>query len=554
MELLENVKKPDPPSGPAEETGEHKPIRHRILSVTAATFLSRIAGFLRDMVIAYGFGTGQESDLFYIGYRIPNMLRELFAEGTLSSAFIPALTRTLREQGTKKASRLYTSVGITLSLLLLLILLVGEWGAPYFLKLLAPGYTHQADTLSLGTTLIRIMFPFLLFISFSALAMGALNVQGRFFVPALSPLFFSIGLIIGAFLPTAFTFGHRVYGLAFGVVLGGLLQWIVQWPSLKQGQIHFEADVRIPDAVRDPGTRKVLKLLLPSIGGLWVTQGNLLIATVFGSLLMPGTISALYYAMRLIQFPLGIIGAAIATVILPVLARQTLEEKGVEKATRTLSDAYRLSFFFMLPAAAGLVALGQPLIRVLFEHGAFQSGSSRLTEEALLGYAVGLWSFSGVRILVRAFYAHQDTRFPVWAALWGLATNLLISFLFYRSIGIFALALGISAGSLVNHAVLFFGLRKYLLRAPWEIFGNALPVLLLSVCLYGAVRLFWHGVAKIGGEKTIGTTLTGIGIAILAGVCFYLSAAYILKIREGVSIVRTIRQKLIGESRHGQLH
>lgn len=544
MELLKNVKKPSPLPSSSPETGEHKPIHHRILSVTGATFLSRIAGFLRDMIIAYGFGTGVASDLFYIGYRIPNMLRELFAEGTLSSAFIPAMTRTLREHGTRRASQLYTSVGIVLSLLLLLILFIGEWGAPYFLKLLAPGYAILPASLDLGTTLIRIMFPFLLFISFSALAMGALNVQGRFFIPALSPICFSAGLTIGAFLPPSLTFGHHVYGLAFGVVLGGILQWIVQWPSLKKGQIHYDSDVTFREALRDSETRKVMKLLLPSIGGLWVTQGNLLIATVFGSFLMSGTISALYYAMRLVQFPLGLIGAAIATVILPVLARQTLEAEGTEKAAKTLADAYRLSFFFMLPAAAGLVALGEPLIRILFEHGAFQAKSSYLTEKALLGYAVGLWSFSGVRILVRAYYANQNTRFPVWAALWGLATNLAISFLFYRTEGIFALALGISAGSLVNHAILFFGLKKYLMRTPWEIFGNALPVLVLSGGLYEAVLFFWNGIARLGGEKTMGTTLAGIGMTVLVGFCFYLSSAYAFKIREAVAIVHAIRRKL----------
>ncbi|MHB1286102.1 MAG: murein biosynthesis integral membrane protein MurJ [Leptospirales bacterium] len=547
MELLENVKKPDSPHDTPEQTGEHRPIHHRILSVTAATFLSRVAGFLRDMAIAYGFGTGQESDLFYIGYRIPNMLRELFAEGTLSSAFIPTLTRSLRDEGPRTASRLYTSVGIVLSMILLCVLLAGEWGAPYLLDLLAPGYSTQPASHALGTMLIRIMFPFLIFISLSALAMGALNVQGRFFIPALSPILFSLGLALGAFLPPELTFGHRVYGLAFGVVLGGILQWVIQWPSLAKGQIHYVPEVGIPEAVRDPGTRKVLKLLLPSIGGLWVTQGNLLIATVFGSLLMSGTISALYYAMRLIQFPLGLIGAAIATVILPILARQTLEEKGAEKASRTLSDAYRLSFFFMLPASAGLVALAPPLIRVLFQHGAFQTESAHMTEQALFGYALGLWSFSGVRILVRAFYAHQDTRFPVWAGIWGLLTNLLISWIFFRPDGILALALGISAGSLVNHAILFFGLRKYLHRTPWEIFGNALPVLFLSAWLYEVVFLAWKGFTSLWGEKTVGITLTGIGITILVGIGFYLlSAAYVFKIREGVSIIQTILKKAKG--------
>lgn len=533
MELPENVKEPAVQAPRASESDHPARMHRRISLVSGATFLSRIGGFLRDMIVAYGFGTGPEADLFYVGFRIPNMFRELFAEGTLSSAFIPALARTLKTEGPERASRLFSAVGILLGLILVALIGLGEWSAPLLLHLLAPGYAKNPDALARGTRLIRIMFPFLFFISLSALVMGALNVQGRFFLPALSPVFFSAGLIAGAFLPASLTFGHPVYGLAFGVVLGGVLQWIFQWPAMTRGTIHFLPELSPSAAFRHEGARRVLKLLLPSIGGLWVTQGNLLIATVFGSFLVSGTISALYYAMRLIQFPLGLIGAAIATVLLPVLSRQTLENDGAEKATRTLAEGYRLSFFFMLPASAGLVALGEPLIRLLFEHGSFKAESSLLTQTALLGYAVGLWSFSGVRILVRAYYAYQDTRYPVWAGVWGLLTNLAISFLFYRSFGILALALGISAGSLVNHAILFFGLKRYVGKPPWAIFGNAIPVLLLSGGLYLGVSLGWGLFHRWVGTMSLKITLAGILAAMALGFAFYLGAARLFNIREG---------------------
>ncbi|MHB1926987.1 MAG: murein biosynthesis integral membrane protein MurJ [Leptospirillum sp.] len=533
MELSENVKESHP------EQPHHQPtIRQRMLSVSGATFLSRIMGFVRDMLIAYSFGTGVASDLFYIGYRIPNMLRELFAEGTLSSAFIPQLTRTLKEEGRERASRMMTSVGILILLILLCILAAGEVLAPTLLDILAPGYASQPSTRELGTTLIRIMFPFLLFISFSAIAMGSLNVQGKFFVPALSPAFFSCGLIVGTILPPSLTLGHRVYGLGFGVLLGGLFQWMVQWHPLRKGIIHLDGTLTLQEAWKDSDARKVLRLLLPSIGGLWVTQGNLLIATFFGSLLVSGTISALYYAMRLVQFPLGLIGAAIATVLLPVLSQQRMEENGVAKNIRTLAESYRLSLFFMIPASAGLMALAPPLIRLLFEHGSFSSLSAVLTQKALWGFAIGLWSFSGVRILVRVYYAHQDTRFPVWAAFWGLVTNFGLSFLFYRSAGIFALAIGISAGSLVNHLVIFTGLKRYLGKTPWEIFGNLFPVLGISGVLFAVVRLIWTEISRFHVPHGSLSLVAEVIPTILAGVVLYMGMAYLLGVREGVSIVR----------------
>lgn len=497
-----NSEPPRPP--PQQRTrllAEHAPDDHSTLRqigrdgsrVSLAILLSRLVGFLRDMLIAERFGTGALADLFYVAYRIPNMLRELFAEGALSSAFIPALTRTLSQEGPEEARSLYNGVFLILSVLLFMVVTAGEILAPRILGLLAPGWTIDPGRQALGTLMIRIMFPFLYFISLSALLMGVFNARRFFFVPAASPIAFSLALIAATLVPSTFFPGPAILLLSLGVLLGGVAQWGVQWVlNRRDGGLRLTGNTDLGAAWRDARVRSVLRKILPAVGGLWVTQGNLLIATLFGSYLATGTIAALYYAMRLIQFPLGLIGAAIATVLLPLLSVHASREGGSREALiDTLVHGYRASFFLMIPASAGLVALREPLIGLLFEHGRFNHESAEMTALALIGYAAGLWSFSGVRILVRAYYAMGDMKTPVWAAVAGLLTNAAVSALFTRQMGVLALALGISAGSLVNQGVLFVELKSTLGRRPWEILGNAPWVLVHSALLYAAVRMLW---------------------------------------------------------------
>jgi len=519
----------DPPSPDAH--GTLKRIGREGSRVSLAILLSRLAGFLRDMLIAERFGTGAMADLFYVAYRIPNMLRELFAEGALSSAFIPALTQSLKNDGEESARKLYTGVFVLLSLILFFVILAGEILAPQILALLAPGWAIDPARKSLGVLMIRIMFPFLYFISLSALLMGIFNARRIFFIPAASPIAFSIALIVATRIPRDLIPGPPILVLASGVLLGGIAQWGIQWIANRRDGLRLSGDYRLKEAWQNPQVRSVLKKILPAIGGLWVTQGNLLIATLFGSYLATGTIAALYYAMRLIQFPLGLIGAAIATVLLPLLSFHAKSETGSqEKLIETLAHGYRASFFFMVPASAGLVALREPLIHLLFQHGRFDRTSAAMTGMALIGYAIGLWSFSGVRIIVRAYYAVGDMKTPVWAALAGLLTNLAISALLTRHLGVFALALGISAGSLVNQAWLFLRLKKTLGRLPWEIFGNAPWVLAHSILLFGSVQIAWQlarqSLAPLGTLPLLWATLALIaagvfiygGLTVLSGV------------------------------------
>jgi len=516
-----------------EKIQEPKHLGKRTGSVSIATLISRVAGFLRDMFIADRFGTSSLSDLFYIGYRIPNMLRELFAEGALSSAFIPSLSRTLATRGIREASRLYTAVLYLLVIILGGVILLGEVFAPEILRILAPGYSMDPHSRIIGITLIRIMFPFLFFISLSALLMGILNVENKFFLPAFSPAFFSLGLVIGMVLPGGLTDHHPVYGLAMGVILGGLFQWIFQWVFMKKNSIGLDWSLSLKDGINHSEARRVMRLIIPSIGGLWVMQGNLLIATILGSYLEKGTISSLYYAMRLVQFPLGLIGAAIATVILPILSRQSLEENAQEKSLHTLKDGYRLSLYFMLPATAGLLALGEPLIKMIFQHGSFSSRSSHETLMALWGYAIGLWSFSGVRILVRIYYAVQNTRYPVKAAVYGLLGNIAVSVLFLKSLGIISLAVGITIGSVANQLVLFYGSKKILGRWPWVIFGNLLPVTGWSVGLFILETFLWKRLGILFPAPSPSFMALEVLILIFSGATFYIAGTISSGVGEG---------------------
>lgn len=531
---------PQPPPSP----DRHETIRtigRQGARVSVAILLSRLFGFLRDMLIAERFGTGAMADLFYVAYRIPNMLRELFAEGALSSAFIPTLTRTLDREGRDAAERLYTGVLLLLSLILLPVIVGGMLFAPEILSLLAPGWSIDPARKALGAKMIRIMFPFLYFISLSALLMGVFNAQKRFFIPAASPVAFSLALIVAALFPDSLFPGPPILRLAVGVLAGGLSQWGIQWLLLGKNRLRV-VGLLSSSNWRDPEVRGVMSRIVPAIGGLWVTQGNLLIATLFGSYLATGTIAALYYAMRLVQFPLGLIGAAVATVLLPLFSLHARDGGGPqEKLAETLAHGYRASLFLMLPASAGLVALREPLIRLLFQHGRFNETSAEQTAVALIGYAVGLWSFSGVRIIVRAFYATGDMKTPVMAALAGLFTNLAISGLLAPRMGVFALAFGISAGSLVNQAYLFIRLKHLLGRRPWEIFGNAPMVLLHSLLLLVFVRLLWLGLAHIlpSGSGFLLVALLGL---IGSGALFY----GILTAMTGVTESRLLMEKLAG--------
>src|SRR5947208_13348378 len=381
-----------------------------------ATLLSRILGFARDMVLARLFGAGLAADAFFVAYRIPNLLRELFAEGSMSAAFIPVfseyLTKRTKRDAWELASAAFTTPLTVLTGVCLLVILA----APWIVKLIAPGFSDNPEREALTTMLTRIMFPYLLCIGLAALAMGVLNSVRSFAAPAFSPVLFNIAIIASAFL-LAPLFAEPILAVAFGVVVGGFAQFLSQMPALRRPDLLFCWRY---DFAHE-GVRRIGWLMAPALIGLSVTQVNILVSTILASY-FPGGPTYLFYGMRLIHFPLGIFGVALATALLPSLSTQAA--KGELDALRgTLGFGLRLIFFMIAPAMVGLMLLRLPIVHLFFEHGRFTAADTQGTAAAVLAYAVGLWAFAGVRIVVSAFYSLQDTRTPVLGAVVAVSSK-----------------------------------------------------------------------------------------------------------------------------------
>ncbi|WP_462323421.1 murein biosynthesis integral membrane protein MurJ [Desulfoplanes sp.] len=403
--------------------------------VAGATLLSRILGFARDLIVAFALGAGPLADAFFVAFRLPNLLRRLFAEGSLTMAFVPVFTRTRQAEGDRAAFVLARSVQVWLLIILGGIVCTAMLFAEPLTLLVAPGFSRSPELLSTTATLVRICFPYILFISAVALCMGVLNAMDHFLAPALAPCMLNIVLITAAL--TAVGMGICVpYALSWGVLAAGAAQWLVQQPVLQKKGFSWLGQVRL----RDPGVKRIGTLMGPSVFGSAVYQINILLGTMLASFLPLGSISYLYYADRLVQFPLGIFGVAIGTAALPSLSGLA-GDKDWKGFGSGLSSALDLTLFISLPAAAGLVGLAEPIVGLLFERGAFTGNAVVQTAMALQAYSLGLPAFSCVRPLVSAFYALEDTKTPVWIAVVCLVLNIslgLVLMQFYDHVGLAA--------------------------------------------------------------------------------------------------------------------
>ncbi len=476
-----------------------------------ATLLSRILGFARDMVLARLFGAGLAADAFFVAYRIPNLLRELFAEGSMSAAFIPVFSEYLAQRTKRDAWELASAAFTTLLTILTGVCVLGIFASPWIVRLIAPGFSGDAEQQALTTLLTRIMFPYLLFIGLAALAMGVLNSVRSFAAPAFSPVLFNIAIIAAAFL-LAPLFAEPILAVAVGVVIGGLAQFLSQMPALRQAGLLF--GWRFDFA--HEGVRRIGWLMAPALIGLSVTQINILVSTILASY-FPGGPTYLFYGMRLIHFPLGIFGVALATALLPSLSTQAA--KGELDALRgTLGFGLRLIFFMIAPAMVGLILLRVPIVHLFFEHGRFTAADTQGTAAAVLAYAVGLWAFAGVRIVVSAFYSLQDTRTPVLVAAVALAANIALSLLLMGPLRHAGLALATALSAILNMGLLVVFLARRLGAFGWEaILRSHARVLLASVpivltCLWIAGLAVW---AQPGAwaAKTV-MLIVGIGISV----------------------------------------
>ncbi len=431
-------------------------------AMSFATLISRIFGYIKDMILAKYFGATGTSDIFFVAFRIPNLLRDLFAEGSMSSAFIPVLTETQTKNGRDDANRLVRATFLFILIVVGMLCILGIIFAPSIVSIIAPGFTDDPAKFSQTVLLTRIMFPFLLFISFASITMGALNTRGVFFIPALAPVFLNISIIISVFALAVY-FVNPIIAVAIGVTAGGLFQFLFQIPSFwGLGYSFFKkSDNGETPLLRHPGLKKIGILIIPSITGLAVAQVNIFVSTVLASYLQEGSITYLYYSMRLVQLPIGLFGVAMGMAVLPALS-----EHAAKMQMATLKDdfsfALRLLFFITVPAMAGLIALREPIVNTLFQRGEFTYLATIGTADALMFYSFGLWAIVGVRVLASTFYALQNTKTPVKIAIFSMIMNIIFSLLLMTPLQHNGLALSNSLASICNFLLLFYFLRKRL--------------------------------------------------------------------------------------------
>ncbi len=511
----------------------------------AMTLVSRVLGFVRDIVLARGFGASAATDAFFVAFKIPNFLRRLFAEGSFSLAFVPVLAE-YRERGDTAALKsLIDATAGTLLAVLLVITAIGVAGAPWVVRVFAPGFSDNPEQLALAADMLRITFPYLLFIALTALAGGILNTLGRFALPALTPALLNISLIVAAVAFSRY-FAEPVKALAWGVLVAGILQLAVQLPVLARHGVL----PRPGPGFGHPGVRRILRLMVPTLFGSSVAQINLLLDVLIASLLISGSLSWLYYADRLMEFPLGLFGVALSTVILPSLAG-LYARRQVEQFRATLDWAVRLGVVIGLPAACGLAVLAEPINVALFHYGAFEMADVRMAAMALMAYCLGLPAFIGVKILAPAYFSRQDTRTPVRIAIIALLSNMLLNAVFvlllvhHLSGGDFsagllatlgahpgahvALALASSASAWINAGLLWRNLEAPGLKPHlrWGDLARSVPACLGMVWMVSMVVPDLNSLAGLGPAGRAGW----LALAMLAGVVSYACILMLLGLR-----------------------
>ncbi len=505
--------------------------------ISIATTCSRILGFCRDVILANLFGATALTDAFFVAYRIPNLLRELFAEGSVSAGYVPVFTEYMAREGKEEAKKLAGAVlGCFLSILIL-VCLIGIILAPYITMIVAPDFVNSPEKFSLTVKLMRIMFPFLLFIGLAALAMGTLNSLRSFFIPALAPAFFNI-IMIGSAIFLVPYFSVPILAVAVGVTLGGAVQYAVQIKPL----FNRGFNVRPTFSFSHPGLKKMLLLILPVVTATGVMHINVLVSNGFASYMDVGSISYLYYSYRLILFPIGIFGISVAMALLPSLSEQALKGD-MEALKETFSFSLRLVFFTSIPAMVGLIALSGPIVNTLFQRGEFTLESTKATVTSLIYYSSGIWIFSGLRIVRAVYYSMQDTKTPLKVALFTVFINLACCYLFSGPLKHGGLALALVIASAVNFFLLFGLLRSKLGGVDgWNILISFIKAALASSVM-GLVGWFMLSgeLWKESGRLTEKSLLLSGEIALCVGI--YILLMYLMKSEELTYLLKMRKKK-----------
>jgi len=471
-----------------------------LATISGMTMLSRITGMLRDMLIAHAFGATAYSDAYNIAFRIPNLLRRIFAEGAFSQAFVPILTEYHDKKGVVATKSLVDSVGTLLTWSLVITSIIGIIASPLLVFALASGFAHDSEKFNVTVVMTRIMFPYITLISLVALAGGIMNTWREFKVPAFTPVLFNLASIFGSVVLVRY-FQQPIYALAVAVVIGGILQLSIQIPYLINIGMLPRISLQPLKSLQDPGVKRVLRNMAPAIFAVSASQFSILINTNIASHLITGSVSWLSYADRLMEFPTALLGVALGTILLPSLSRA--DALGDHEEYSSLLDwGLRLTFLLALPAAVGLATLSIPITAVLFHNGLFDATAVVQTSHALIAYGIGLIGLILVKILAPGFYAKQNIKTPVKIAVGVMVAVQIMNLIFIPVLAHVGLALSVGLGACVNAGFLFILLKRdgiYRPQPGWLLFFTKLTIALIfmaGAALYLSHQLNWIDMQK----------------------------------------------------------
>jgi putative peptidoglycan lipid II flippase len=504
----------------------------------SATMVSRVMGMVRDMVVSRLFGAGLATDAFFAAFQIPNMLRRFFAEGALTSAFVPTFSATLNQRGEEDARELANICFTLLTIVMAAIAVAGILFSPWIVGVMFPGFKSVPGKFELTVLLNRLMFPYIFFISLVALCMGILNTLRHFFTPAISTVFLNVSMILGALLLRGF-FEVPITALAFGVLIGGCVQLLMQLPVLWRKGFPF----RLNFDFNNPEVRRIALLMLPATFGVGVYYLNITVSAILASLLPQGSVSYLYYAQRLFEFPQGIFTVSVAQAVLPSMSRQAAEGN-MDGMKESLAFGLRLTLFITIPATAGLLACSTPIFSLLFMGGEFDYAKAVNSAQALLYYSMGLSFVAMMRVLAPAFYALRDTRTPVWTAFIAFLLNVVFSLVLMKPLLHGGLALATTLSALANMLLLLWLLRRKIgpfggrgiLSSGIKSLAASIPMVV--VVYYACQWTDW----SLAGHKL--SKLCVLGGAIGSGVLVYAVLARVLRSNEALEMISILMRKL----------
>lgn len=514
--------------------------------MSIAVFLSRILGLVREQVFAALFGASHATDAYQIAFRIPNLLRDLFAEGAMSAALVPTFIQVQKEKGADRGWQVATRVFVFLFLIVSVLAVLGIFFAEPIIGFYASAYREVPGKFELTVKMTQIMMPFFPLVALAAGFMAILNACGKFFMPSFaSAMFNAVSIVTGVVLAHLFPQWGRepIEGMAYGVIAGGFIQALIQWPILRrEGYRPIWSSPEKVSALKDPALRRMMLLMIPGTVGLAATQINILVNSVFATSVGAGAVSWLNYAFRLMQFPIGIFGVSLASATLPVFSRAWTSQE-YDPASQSLLKTVKRVFAINFPASAGLAFLGVPIIALIFEHGRFSHQDTVSTAQALAAYSVGLTAYSVVKVLVPICYAIGETRLAVFSSFFSIVSNLIFNFLFVKQLGFIGLALGTSITAILNSILLWFLIsRKLKQKQVPARTGEVLKAMLA----YGGAALMM-GVVVWGVDQVIGPHLFALArvvVGMAVGIGVYFSVSILLKLEESLDLLQMIKRRL----------